>query len=1260
MAIRWQLYSTTRFGVPVRVDIEDSQYSGGIIPICGSGDPVTYTVGQPGGDPFEKILPSSITLRIIGQEGDFADLFERDLSRFRIHMYIDGDLESTFIPMQDTFSEPATAGTHVITVNGANLSVYRNRMVPESISSEVHTRLNAIRLLINSLFDFPIVDGSVFYTQGSNMSQSALNQAWVKGKRIEEMNVYAALEALIPKGHQIRIARGRVIIVPVTEPTFTGYEYDSGGSFAGSLACDGNLQGFYTGGALGRIRSKLQTYDGVRRVYEPGEIDNIVPSGDIEFDDFIPYPQGGTNGMIPDGWSRVSGLPVSSRRVEIPNGFGWRLGFTPRAQSNQNPDFRTETDFPITVGEVMRHSFTARYEKNRSDSSTAITFSVQVKVGNYYLVRLGSSIYDVDWNTFVWRTADNLPNPGFTQPTVMYFGLQAGGFQTFEFISEPIPTQGNVEYSFNMRGDGTAILSDQNFVTISSFVGEVVDGEGQIIRQIETETGDEDGELYEYTEQYGDGPVVIAPGALSPVNDFTVPVPGWVYKDEPAQPLDELEAKYIHDQVTKGADLITGTVDAFDSIDLVDGMRVNYLQVSMRGGSASIEVYEIQDHDLEAVPRRFREEVTGNPNPGSGWNWNRWIERLLSIGILAEDIDREERTAILCELDNPIRRGLTYWVINSDEMSEQDRWAGIYPFVPILVDEQGDPVEDKDDDTVVRYGPGLISVPIESAFFSATEGSMIVKAPEQDETEYGETEEDIEDIFIDVEAIDKRVKEGEDALDHLENVQMPLLEQQLLELEDELADLNNIILPELEDKIDNLNDVQLPALQSQITALDDSIDDLNDVVIPNLNSELNTLDGYFNDPSSIPSNYDFFTGIVANNGFINSLVTRDLFTDNLAAKNAFVNQIVANNAFIDSMTSRELVTNELVANNTFTNNLAAKNAFVNRIVANDAFINTLTSRDLFTDNLTAKTAWVNDMTAAIINVGDLYSRNATIRGHLTVGTSSVAGQISVVGAGTIVVDSNGRIRLNSNGSLEVGNNGNVRINSGGTISIGSGSTFTMGTGAQMNIGNRIFIGQNLSSFEADNRVFIGNWSNSESAGNIRPIVQVRQNDDNYVMLFARPYGSGDPFFTVRADGQDALIAGPSGVSITGTLTMGNNGRITNSGVDYRIDRYGFGAFAASSYDPNTRRGFNFYETNRTTLLGSIWAFQGSSERAIVMSTGMGSGNRIDLSSDHVQVIASRATIGLGQADLRITGLPTPNPGGSGRVWRDSTGVLRIT
>src|SRR5690554_3007457 len=214
----------------------------------------------------------------------------------------------------------------------------------------------------------------------------------------------------------------------------------------------------------------------------------------------------------------------------------------------------------------------------------------------------------------------------------------------------------------------------------------------------------------------------------------------------------------------------------------------------------------------------------------------------------------------------------------------------------------------------------------------------------------------------------------------------------------------------------------------------------------------------------------------------------------------------------------------------------------------------------------------------------------------------------------------------------------------------------MGTGAQMNIGNRIFIGQNLSSFEADNRVFIGNWSNSESAGNIRPIVQVRQNDDNYVLLFARPYGSGDPFFTVRADGQDALIAGPSGVSITGTLTMGNNGRITNSGVDYRIDRYGFGSFAASSYDPNTRRGFNFYETDRSTLLGSIWASQVSSERAILIDTGMGSGNRVTISSTNLQLQAANAiSITVGQANFQIIGLPTTNPGGGGRVWRDSAG-----
>src|SRR5690625_5210485 len=145
--------------------------------------------------------------------------------------------------------------------------------------------------------------------------------------------------------------------------------------------------------------------------------------------------------------------------------------------------------------------------------------------------------------------ASNLPNPGLTQPTKINLSLQAGCFQTFEFTSEPVPAQGNIEYTFNFRPAATSgILSDQNSITFSSVVGEIVDGEGQLIRQIETETGDEDGALYEYKGQYRNGPVTTVPGAMAPVNDFTVPVPGWVYKNEPAQPRDELEAKYIHDQ----------------------------------------------------------------------------------------------------------------------------------------------------------------------------------------------------------------------------------------------------------------------------------------------------------------------------------------------------------------------------------------------------------------------------------------------------------------------------------------------------------------------------------------------------------------------------------------------------------------------------------------------------------------------------------------------------------------------------------------
>src|SRR5690625_4382149 len=667
--------------------------------------------------------------------------------------------------------------------------------------------------------------------------------------------------------------------------------------------------------------------------------------------------------MIPAGWSRVSGLPVSSRRVQVPNGFGWRVGFTPRAQANENPDFQAETEFPITTGERMRHSFTMQYTRERSDSATVASGWVQIRVGSYYLVRLGTSVHDPDFNTYVWRTASNLPTPGLTQPTEINLALQGGGFQTFEFTSEPVPAQGNIEYTFNFRPAApSGILSDQNSITFSSVVGEVVDADGQLIRRIETETGDENGELDEYTEQYGDGPVVIAPGALSPVNDFTVPVPGWVYKNEPAQPLDELEAKYIHDQVTKGADLITGTVDAFDSIDLVDGMRVNYLQVSMRGGSASIEVYEIQDHDLEAVPRRFREEVTGNPNPGSGWNWNRWIERLLSIGILAEDIDREERTAILCELDNPIRRGLTYWVVNSDELSEQDRWAGIYPFVPILVDEQGNPVEDEENDTVVRYGPGRISVPIESAFFSAPSGSMIVKAPGQDETEAGETEEDIDDIEIDVEKIDQRVADGE--------ANLAILDDKLEDLEEELDWLNDEALPELYDALDELNNVTLPALQDELDALEDDLNDLNNVTIPNLQDELGNLEDDLDELNNVtlPNLQDELDDILP--------ITESKISDNaISAPKLQANSVIAGKIATDAVTANTTAANAITSNKIRAGAVVAGKLAADSVAANNIQTDAVTANKIRAGAITTGKIGANAATANKIDVDDLVGRS---------------------------------------------------------------------------------------------------------------------------------------------------------------------------------------------------------------------------------------------------------------------------------------------
>ena len=160
------------------------------------------------------------------------------------------------------------------------------------------------------------------------------------------------------------------------------------------------------------------------------------------------------------------------------------------------------------------------------------------------------------------------------------------------------------------------------------------------------------------------------------------------------------------------------------------------------------------------------------------------------------------------------------------------------------------------------------------------------------------------------------------------------------ELDERLDTLNNIKLPLLQDKLDELNNVKLPQLQSEL-------EDLNNVQLPALQNELNTLDGYIADPSTIPSNYTFFEGIVTNQAYIDSFVAKDGYIDQLVTNTTFANKFVGNEAFIETIVSTQVFADEIIANH----------GYIGEIISNEIWSDVVTSNEVFTGKLVANEVW---------------------------------------------------------------------------------------------------------------------------------------------------------------------------------------------------------------------------------------------------------------------------------------------------------------
>lgn len=124
--IRWRFDFDTRHEKGMRIEIDDRDYSDPPIVYDIAGEvPVKVNFGDMNADPARKIMGSSIEVEFVGQTGDFDDLYIKDNERFKMFFYIDDQLESVFIPIPDTMSEPFTPGLFTVHIQGSNLSILK-------------------------------------------------------------------------------------------------------------------------------------------------------------------------------------------------------------------------------------------------------------------------------------------------------------------------------------------------------------------------------------------------------------------------------------------------------------------------------------------------------------------------------------------------------------------------------------------------------------------------------------------------------------------------------------------------------------------------------------------------------------------------------------------------------------------------------------------------------------------------------------------------------------------------------------------------------------------------------------------------------------------------------------------------------------------------------------------------------------------------------------------------------------------------------
>src|SRR5690554_1506925 len=283
------------------------------------------------------------------------------------------------------------------------------------------------------------------------------------------------------------------------------------------------------------------------------------------------------------------------------------------------------------------------------------------------------------------------------------------------------------------------------------------------------------------------------------------------------------------------------------------------------GQVVQIQAGDIQGTVREYIPRRLGDMSGGTP----GRNVRPPLDRLQAIGEITRDYEEENTDTVDCNLDLPVRKGIEYWVVNESELSRVNRDAGVYPVIPITTDPQGnrllpDDPGYEDEENIREYGPGLLedadAVPIQEQVINAPAGSLIYKAPGQDEMEQFVTEVFQITTNVELTSIDQTLTAQASSIFQLETTvteqggEIQANASAILGIESNIDDLENDVsanassILQLDTRVTSnegaisSNASAILAAETRITDAENDIDANADAVLQ-LDSEVQVIDG---------------------------------------------------------------------------------------------------------------------------------------------------------------------------------------------------------------------------------------------------------------------------------------------------------------------------------------------------------------------------------------------------------------------------------